>query len=162
MARRRSDDYERIWAIEILGHTKSEKDREYAQCKPTELFPHLQRIVDKSGITTLRERPKRVGVRVYETVVNPENSKLKEAFYADYEVMPPVVALDADSYNHEMEKMVSCLPPEFQQYVHAESYERGHASGYEECLSIAHGLVHDLSDVISRYTTRIQDQMMKK
>lgn len=161
MAKRKPDDYERIWAVEIRGHSKSEKDWEYTQCKEADLYPRLQQIVNKSGVTTIRERPAQVLVRVYETVVD-DNGKLGERFSADYSVMPPVVPLDSNSFNAEMDKLVGRLPPEFAAYVRAESYERGHASGYEECLGIAHGMVHDLSDVISRYTTRIQDQMMKK
>lgn len=63
-------------------------------------------------------------------------------------VLLPQERCDQNSYELEMDKILNVLPLSLQNFVRSQAYERGHSSGYEECLNIAKGLTYELEQLL--------------
>lgn len=59
------------------------------------------------------------------------------------------------AYEEKAKDLTGGLPPEFADYAMSVAYDRGHAYGYGQVLSILEGIVYDLEKVVKAYTKRI-------
>ena len=126
----------------------------------TEFYPLMDRVdhhdivrvaqeaVSRSGLRTPRANPVAVKVKVFtQQLVRGE---IKETPH-QVEVVPPLERMTDTEYKEEMDELLEKLPPEFHAFVRGQACEHGHDAGYEEIVSIAQGLVHDLSPCIKAY-----------
>lgn len=122
-------------------------------------YQHLyQRIAEdavrKKGLTTPRNNPTRVSVKIF--VLTIVNGELKKTPITGYYIMPPLERMTEEEYGQEMKEVLQNFPEEFQVYVSQTAYEDGHSAGYEEVVNIARNIVSNLKPVIDSYTKRIK------
>lgn len=99
-----------------------------------------------------------VAVKIYKVEIN-KNFVPKFTFVKTIEVEPLNLPITGEDYSREMEKMLSKIPQEFHSYVSTTAYDRGHSSGYEECLQIAQEIVSDLKGPIEKYKYSLSQGM---
>jgi hypothetical protein len=107
--------------------------------------------VRKVGLTTPRFDPRPVKVQMYELYTQDGSQRRRQI--VGFEVTPPLAAMTADEYRQEMDAAIALLPEECRPYVQSAAWER--ASGNEEAVSCANGMVADLLPAIDAYTKRI-------
>lgn len=111
-----------------------------------------QDAVRQLGIRTPRKNPQPVKVTVFTQRL--ERGDIKETPHK-LEVVPYLERMTDTEYKEEMDELLKPLPPEFHAFVRGQAYDQGHSSGYEEVVSIAQGLVHDLEPCVMAYTKRL-------
>ena len=111
--------------------------------------------VRNSGLTTPRANPVPVVVSLF--VLQIEKGKLvRRPHPTTYSITPPLERMTPEQYDAEMTSLLNEIPDEFSCYVTSESYDRGHAAGYEECVLIARSMVDGLRPCIVEYRKRLQ------
>lgn len=107
--------------------------------------------VHKLGLTTSRSAPKPVNVQMYELYI--QDGVQKRRRIVGYDVTPPLEPMTNAECSRELDEALARLPEEFRSYVSAAAWDR--ASGNEEAVSYAQGMVDDLSPAIDAYTKRV-------
>lgn len=90
--------------------------------------------------------------------MKPKNDKMERVLYRTLNIVPWTRQRTEAEFEQQLTTVVSELPEEFQLYIRSESWDRGHASGYDEVLSYARGMVAELKPAIQQYTKRLNLQ----
>lgn len=104
--------------------------------------------VRKAGLKTSWKNPQPIEVKVLEQRI--VEGVLKEEVKKSVSVTPPVECMTQSEYNEESKKIVENLPAPMQAFVLSWAWEYGHASGFEEVISIARELTDQLAVALSQ------------
>lgn len=85
-------------------------------------------------------------------VLNEERAKQAKAEIA--EAMTP--KMTDDEYAKAQSDLLEDVPEEFKGTLSYMAYERGHSSGWEECINILRELVSDLAEPIKKFGERMR------
>ncbi len=122
-----------------------------------ELFRRKQQLghqlVRDKGEKQPRGGDKKATVVVFELGIKA--GKLVEQGSHTMEFLRPTMPTTAEEYAEDLAKVLKNTPAEFHDFVTTEAYDRGHDDGYDECLSIAKGLVNVLRPCFLRFEQRI-------
>ncbi len=136
------------------------RDQEYVHLVER---PEVQRVysgivhdaIRELGVVARRGEDRDVVVKVLRGIVH--KGELSFSLLNEVYCPLPVEALDQSSYDAALDNLLQGLPAEFHEFVSSQAYERGHSSGFDECLNIATDLVYDLEKAINAYNKRIKE-----
>lgn len=78
-----------------------------------------------------------------------KDGKLLWVYYTSEQIcLPQTQPASRDEYEPILKDIVCQLPPALQDFVGSEAYERGHSSGYGECLAIAKDVTANLLRIL--------------
>jgi hypothetical protein len=63
--------------------------------------------------------------------------------------------MNGEEYEVKMTELLDGLPSEFQMFLRAEAYDRGHSGGYEEVYNYAVGMEYGLRKALTDYQDRL-------
>jgi len=73
----------------------------------------------------------------------------------------PPPPMTPEQYSKEQEDILADVPKEFHSAFSVMAYERGHSSGYEECISHLEELVNELKIPIANFENRIRSGLVQ-
>lgn len=109
--------------------------------------------VRRGGLTSPRGQPLRI-VQVQVCRLEIRDGKLVRRPPSTFDVTPPLAPLSDADYRREMDEATEGLPDEFKTWVEGEAYDRGHAYGLEEVVSVARGMAYGLKRAVEQYERR--------
>ena len=109
-----------------------------------------------SGLKTSRSDPQTIRLEIFE--VTFVEGKPVRKLVASREAELPRLPMTSEEYGEAITALLKVLPQEFHGYVGYQTYERAHASGYEEMLAVAADIINGLQPSVAKYGDALQEQ----
>ena len=126
----------------------------------TDLRELATKVIQKSGETQGRKETIVVEVPIMKQTIKDGQIHLHRINMM--EITLPRRSMTVEDYVAEMDDILGDLPEEFAGFVSSQAYDRGHSSGYEECISIAKDLADSIGKVLSAYLARLAVEQAEK
>lgn len=117
----------------------------------------VQSIINKSGLTTPRQNPQSVNVKVMSIVINQEG-KLERILFAYFGIVPPIAKINEDEFQEEQKQMLKNIPEEFHEPLTSVAWSKGHNEGFEEVIAELSYLITEFTPAIREYKERIDNE----
>ena len=109
----------------------------------------IKELVAQHGRKVSRHNPETTHVLMKELYL--EKGKIKEKEFKKGFYQLPILALTDKVFNEESEEILAILPEPFRNFVRAEAWDRGHASGLEEVLMLTQDLTDKLQFCLEKF-----------
>jgi hypothetical protein len=113
--------------------------------------------VSNAGLTTPRDAPKDVKVKVFE--LNIRGGKIERKLANTFDVPIPLERMTDLQFRDAMQDLLGNVPPEFHGFIEKKAWDDGHAQGYEEVVLHADNLIDELMPAIKAYRKSLKQGM---
>lgn len=117
----------------------------------------VQRIIRESGLTTPRQNPQSINVKVMSIVINPEG-KLERILFAYFDIIPRIAKMNEDEFQEEQIQMLKDIPKAFHEPLTNVAWDKGHHEGFEEVISELSYLITEFTPAIRAYKEFLENE----
>lgn len=151
---------DKLYAAIINGkETKFEADPTADEYSSRSIESMAKRIVREAGMTTQRNNPQSVVVRV--NAIELKDGELVQRYVRTFNIVPPLTRMTAEEYTAEQTEALAEVPAEFHGALSSMAYEHGHSAGHEEVINTLRSLIGDLLPSIKAYGFRVANEAAK-